>query len=50
VHRVHTMKVPEIRISAAAGRPIALDGEPIGELPARFEAVPRGVRVVVPRD
>jgi YegS/Rv2252/BmrU family lipid kinase len=50
VHRVHTMKVPEIRISAAAGRTIALDGEPIGELPARFEAVPRGVRVVVPRD
>jgi len=50
VHRVHTMKVPEIRISAAAGQRITLDGELIGELPARFEAVPKGVRVIVPRD
>jgi YegS/Rv2252/BmrU family lipid kinase len=49
VHRVHAMKVPEIRISAPGGCPITLDGELIGELPARFEAVPRGVRVVVPR-
>ena len=50
VHRVHAVKVPEIRISAAGGQSITLDGELIGELPARFEAVPRGVRVVVPRD
>ena len=50
VHRVHTMKVPGIRISAAPGQRITLDGELVGELPARFEAVPRGVRVIVPRD
>jgi undecaprenyl-diphosphatase len=50
VHRVHTMKVPEIRISADPGQAITLDGELIGELPARFAAVPNGVRVIVPRD
>jgi YegS/Rv2252/BmrU family lipid kinase len=49
VHRVHTMKVPAVRISAA-GQRITLDGELIGELPARFEAQPKGVRVIVPRD
>jgi undecaprenyl-diphosphatase len=50
VHRVHAMKVPAIRISASSAQRISLDGELIGELPARFEAVPRGVRVIVPRD
>jgi undecaprenyl-diphosphatase len=48
VHRVHAIKVPEIRISAAAGQEITLDGELVGELPARFAAVSRGVRVIVP--
>ena len=50
VHRVHTMKVPAIRISAPPGQDITLDGELVGELPAHFEAVPKGARVVVPRD
>jgi undecaprenyl-diphosphatase len=49
VHRVHTARVSAVRISAGAGQEIALDGEVIGELPARFEALPRGLRVVVPQ-
>ena len=49
VHRVHTMRVRAVEVRAAAGQEIALDGEVIGELPARFEAVPRALRVVVPR-
>jgi undecaprenyl-diphosphatase len=48
VHRVHAMKVPAIRISAAPDQRITVDGELVGELPARFAAVPRGVRVLVP--
>ena len=48
VHRVHTMKVPSIRIDAP-GQELTLDGEVVGELPARFEAAPRGLRVVLPR-
>ncbi len=49
VHGVHAMRVRAVHIRAASGQEIALDGEVIGELPARFEAVPRGLRVVVPR-
>jgi undecaprenyl-diphosphatase len=49
VHGVHAMRVESLRVRAAAGQQIALDGEVIGELPAEFRALPDAVRVVVPR-
>ena len=48
VHGVHAMRVPRVRISAAPDQEIALDGEVIGQLPAEFEAVRNGLRVLVP--
>jgi diacylglycerol kinase (ATP) len=38
-----------IEADAPEGRvPLELDGEPLGELPARFEVLPRALRVVTP--
>jgi YegS/Rv2252/BmrU family lipid kinase len=48
VHRVHTMKVRSLRVSSPTEQQIALDGEVIGSLPARFDVLPAAVRVVVP--
>ena len=48
VHRVHTMKVDALEVTAADDTELALDGEVLGRLPARFEALPGAVRVVVP--
>jgi undecaprenyl-diphosphatase len=49
VHGVHAMRARSVRLGAAGSQEIALDGEVIGTLPAEFEAVPSGLRVVVPR-
>jgi YegS/Rv2252/BmrU family lipid kinase len=49
VHGVHAFRTESVRISAAAGQEIALDGEVIGELPAEFQVLPAALRVVVPR-
>jgi YegS/Rv2252/BmrU family lipid kinase len=49
VHGVHAMRVAAVRVGAGEGQEIALDGEVIGELPAAFEAVANGLRVVVPQ-
>jgi diacylglycerol kinase family enzyme len=48
VHGVHAMRVKSLRVQAAAGQEIALDGEVIGDLPAEFRVLPDAVRVVVP--
>ncbi len=49
VHGVHAMRVKSLRVDAAAGQELALDGEVVGDLPAEFGALPDAVRVVVPR-
>lgn len=48
VHRVHAMRVAAVTIGAAPDQELSLDGEVVGQLPARFEVVPSGIRVVVP--
>lgn len=49
VRHVHASQVRSLSLRAAAGQEVAVDGEVIGELSARFTALPGGVRVVVPR-
>jgi diacylglycerol kinase family enzyme len=41
--------VKSLRVDAAPGQELALDGEVVGDLPAEFGALPDAVRVVVPR-
>jgi YegS/Rv2252/BmrU family lipid kinase len=49
VRHVHSSQVRALSVRAAAGQEVAVDGEVIGELSARFTALPDAVHVVVPR-
>jgi diacylglycerol kinase family enzyme len=37
-----------VEIDSASPLPVELEGEPVGTTPARFEIVPRALRVRVP--
>jgi YegS/Rv2252/BmrU family lipid kinase len=43
------LRASNLRMSATARVPLQLDGEFVGELPAEFEIVPRGLRVLAPQ-
>jgi len=47
--RVEVVRSATVAIDAARPLPIELEGEPVGTTPARFEIVPRALRVRVPR-
>jgi len=47
--KVELLRSPSVAIDAAEPLPLEVDGEPIGTTPARFEIVPRAIRVRVPR-
>jgi YegS/Rv2252/BmrU family lipid kinase len=46
--KVELMRSRTVRVDAAERLPIELDGEQVGTTPARFEIVPRALRVRVP--
>jgi diacylglycerol kinase (ATP) len=47
--KVDHFRSATVEIDAAQPLPVEVDGEPIGMTPARFEVVPRAVRIRVPR-
>ena len=47
--KVELLRSPSVAIDATEPLPLEVDGEPIGTTPARFEIVPRAIRVRVPR-
>jgi len=47
--RVDVIRTPWLEVDAAEPLPVELEGEPVGTTPARFEIVPRALRVRVPR-
>jgi len=47
--KVDNTRSATVEIEAAEPLPVEVDGEPIGMTPARFEVVPAGIRVRVPR-
>ena len=47
--KVDVLRSATVTIDAAEPLPLELDGEPAGTTPARFEVVPGGLRVRVPR-
>ena len=47
--RVEVVRSATVAIDAARPLPVELEGEPVGTTPARFEIVPRALRVRVPR-
>jgi YegS/Rv2252/BmrU family lipid kinase len=46
--RVEVVRSSTVAVDAAVPLPIELEGEPVGTTPARFEIVPRALRVRVP--
>ena len=46
--KVELLRSARVRIEAAKPLPLEVDGEPIGTTPARFEVVPRALRLRVP--
>ena len=46
--RVEVLRSATVEIEAAVPLPVELEGEPVGTTPARFEIVPRALRVRVP--
>jgi YegS/Rv2252/BmrU family lipid kinase len=46
--RVDVLRSATVEIEAASLLPVELEGEPVGTTPARFEIVPRALRVRVP--
>jgi diacylglycerol kinase (ATP) len=46
--RVEVLRSAAVEIDAASPLPVELEGEPVGTTPARFEIVPRALRVRVP--
>jgi YegS/Rv2252/BmrU family lipid kinase len=46
--KVELVRSASVRIEAAKPLPLEVDGEPIGTTPARFEVVPRALRLRVP--
>jgi diacylglycerol kinase (ATP) len=47
--RVEVVRTAAVSIDAERPLPIEVDGEPVGTTPARFEIVPRALRLRVPR-
>jgi len=50
-HRVggsRTFQVQQLELTSTSRTPLEIDGEPAGELPARFEVVPRCLRLLLP--
>jgi diacylglycerol kinase (ATP) len=47
--RVEVIRSATVAVEAACPLPVELEGEPVGTTPARFEIVPRALRVRVPR-
>jgi diacylglycerol kinase (ATP) len=47
--RVEVLRSSTVTVDAAEPLPVELEGEPVGTTPARFEVVPRALRVRVPR-
>jgi diacylglycerol kinase family enzyme len=47
--RIEVVRTAAVAVDAARPLPIEVEGEPVGTTPARFELVPRGLRVRVPR-
>jgi YegS/Rv2252/BmrU family lipid kinase len=47
--RIEVVRTAAVAVDAARPLPIEVEGEPVGTTPARFEIVPRGLRVRVPR-
>lgn len=48
VHRVHTMRVRSLGVTATSEQDVAVDGEVLGTLPASFQVAPARIRVVAP--
>jgi YegS/Rv2252/BmrU family lipid kinase len=46
--RVEVLRTAAVEIDSASPLPVELEGEPVGTTPARFEIVPRALRVRVP--
>jgi len=46
--RVEVLRTAALTVEAAQPLPLELEGEPVGTTPARFEIVPRALRVRVP--
>jgi diacylglycerol kinase family enzyme len=46
--KVEPLRSATVAIESAEPLPLEVDGEPIGTTPARFEIVPRAIRVRVP--
>jgi diacylglycerol kinase (ATP) len=47
--RIEVVRTATLAVDAARPLPVELEGEPVGTTPARFEIVPRALRVRVPR-
>ncbi len=47
--RVEVLRSATVAVDAAEPLPVEVEGEPVGTTPARFEIVPRALRVRVPR-
>jgi diacylglycerol kinase (ATP) len=47
--RVEVLRTTAVSVEAARPLPVELEGEPVGTSPARFEIVPRALRLRVPR-
>jgi diacylglycerol kinase (ATP) len=46
--KVELLRAPAVEVTAEEPLPVEVDGEPIGTTPARFEVVPKALRVRVP--
>jgi diacylglycerol kinase family enzyme len=47
--RVEVVRTAAVGVDAERPLPIEVEGEPVGTTPARFEIVPRALRLRVPR-
>ncbi|HZQ03478.1 MAG TPA: diacylglycerol kinase family protein [Gaiellaceae bacterium] len=47
--KIEVVRSASVAVDAAEPLPIEVDGEPVGTTPARFDVVPRALRVRVPR-
>jgi diacylglycerol kinase family enzyme len=48
--KVELLRASAVEVTADEPLPIEVDGEPIGTIPARFEVVPKALRVRVPSE